>query len=420
MFSKLRTVRTHLWFISVLCLAGLVSAAALPHQWVTVAHADDDDDGDDDDSDDDDDRPARRKPVARSELVAIGLNDGALARLSERGYRVMAQSQSGLVRRPIARLLAPSGRSFAASLRDVRREDPAAVVARNDLYRRHLFTRYQTEGGGCGENCPAFAMTQWLPEAGKCSSRITIGLIDTGVDVGHPSLEGAKLTSKTVRRSDRAASDQAHGTGVASLLAGRPGSAVRGVIPDASVMAADAFHKAGSNDAADAFDLVAALDWLTDGGATVINMSLSGPPNDVLEQAIGATLAKGVSIIAAAGKAGPSATGYPARYPGVIAVTGIDGRLRALRSSNRRDHIAFAAPGAGIVVAGRSGTVSRVDGSSFAAPFVAAVFALHASAETNHATALERVRADARDLGASGRDPIYGWGLVQFQNLPRC
>lgn len=333
MLNWLLMMRNGYWFLSALCLIGLVSSTVLQPQWVAVAHADDDNDddggGDDDDDDDDndDDRPERSKPPARSELVAIGLSDDALARLSGRGYRILAQSQSGLMNRPVARLLAPPGRSFAASLRDVQREDLTAVVAQNDLYRRHQFTRYLTEGGGCGETCPAFAMTQWLPEAGKCSSRITIGLIDTGVDLGHPSLGGAKITGKALRRLDRAPSDQAHGTGVASLLAGRPGSSVRGVIPDASIFAADAFHKAGGNDAADAFDLVAALDWLAGSGATVINMSLSGPPNKVLQQAIDATLAKGVSIVAAAGKASTSATGYPARYPGVIAVTGVDGRL---------------------------------------------------------------------------------------------
>ncbi len=61
-------------------------------------------------------------------------------------------------------------------------------------------------------------------------------------------------------------------------ITGRRGSAVCGVLPDASIMAVDAFHKPGSNDAADAFGLAAALGWLTDGSATVINRGLSGPP----------------------------------------------------------------------------------------------------------------------------------------------
>lgn len=412
-------------FLSLLCLlmaTSCLGALLTIEPLVAVAHADDDDDDDGgDDDDDDDDRVVRRKPAARIELVAIGLDDGASERLTRRGYRILTRTRSELLDgRLVTRILAPSGRSRAASLRDIRGEAPQATVSGNDLYRRHTFARYNTESGGCGTACPAFAISGWRPEAVTCSSRIRLGMIDTAVDASHPALDGASIVIRTVRRSDRRASDAAHGTGVASVLVGRPQSAAPGVIPQAHVLAADAFHRSGGGDAADAFDLVIALDWLAAERADVINMSLSGPPNEVLEAAVAATLARDIAIVAAAGRSGGTQTGYPARYSGVTAVTGIDGRLRALRSSNRGPHIAFAAPGAGIVVAGRNGAISRVDGTSFAAPFVSAAIALHAASGTKSATAYDRVRSVVNDLGAPGRDPVFGWGLIQYRDLPAC
>lgn len=416
-------------FLSI-CLALLVicgvSATLIAEPPVKAAYADDDDDDDDDrggddDDDDDDDRPVRRKASPRIELIAVGLDDSALDRLTRRGFEVLARTQSNLLGdREVTRIRAPAGRSRQASLRDVRREDPQATVAVNDLYRRHAYTRYRPEGGGCGADCPAFAMADWRPEAAACSQRVLLGLIDTALDPSHPALKGASITAKTFRRLDRGASDPAHGTGVASVLVGSGASTVHGVIPQARILAADAFHRSGAADAADVFDLVAALDWLNAEGAKVINMSLSGPPNEVLRDSVAATVARGVGIVAAAGKATGSASGYPARYPGVTAVTGIDGRLRALRSSNRGDHIAFSAPGAGIVVASQRGSMSRVDGTSFAAPFVAAAIALHMASGTDSVTALDRVRSVAEDLGKPGRDPIFGWGLIKYRNLPQC
>lgn len=420
------SIREYLWALLLIVLSAGTVVALATGPMMNVAFADDDDgdgddDDDDDDQDDDDDRPARRKASPRAELIAVGLSDSALASLSGRGFEVLTRSRSRLLGdRDVTRIRAPSGRSRAASLRDIQRADPAATVANNDLYRRHAFARYRPEGGGCGIDCAAFALANWRPEVAACSDRVRLGLIDTALDQSHPALGGASITTRTFRRLDRRASDTEHGTGVASVLVGRAESTMSGVIPQARILAADAFHRSGSGDAADAFDLVSALDWLIAEGATVINMSLSGPPNDVLEAAIAATLADGIGIVAAAGKASGAASGYPARYPGVTAVTGIDGRLRVLQSASRGAHISFAAPGAGISVAGPRRSIARVDGTSFAAPFVAAAMALHMSAGSDASTASDRVRSAAKDLGAPGRDPVFGWGLVQFRDLPRC
>jgi hypothetical protein len=205
-----------------------------------------------------------------------------------------------------------------------------------------------------------------------------------------------------------------------SLLVGQPGSGIVGVLPQARVLAVDAFHRAGNGDAADVFDLVAALDWLVGNGASVINLSFSGPANPVMAEAVQRVTTRGVSVVAAAGRPDGGATGYPARYENVLAVSAIDVRLRPSRLSSRGAHISFAAPGVGLVVAAPRSSHRRVDGTSFAAPFVTAALAMSLGGKASGAEAIGRLRAQAKDLGAPGHDPIFGWGLIQFEAPKGC
>lgn len=360
------------------------------------------------------------EPRASRELVVLGLSAQQLATLEGQGYIVRGQFQSALVGQPVARLAVPRSTSERRALAQVRSLAPGSVAAPNSLYRRSRFSSYRAAGESCGDRCEAFNLTAWSPASGRCAAGMSIGVIDTGVDVAHPSLAGALVTTQTTRSPDRPASDTDHGTGVVSLLAGLPGSPVVGLAYGARILAADAFHGTGDGSAADTFDVVRSLDWLAGANVRLLNMSLTGTDNTVLKAAVEATLAKGVVVIAAAGRPDEgSKLGYPARYAGVVAVAAVDARLRPSRLSARGRHITFAAPGVGLVVAGANGSLRKVDGTSFAAPFVTAAYA---QALTRHAPPRieEMLAASARDLGAPGRDDTYGWGVVQFAGLPPC
>ncbi|NJM34186.1 MAG: S8 family serine peptidase [Rhodomicrobium sp.] len=239
--------------------------------------------------------------------------------------------------------------------------------------------------------------------------------------MSHPSLKNAKIVTQTFRSSDRAASRRDHGTAVVSLLVGDPASKVAGLIPQARILAADAFHKSGSGDSADTFDLVKALDWLIAEQVRVVNLSLSGPDNDVLKKAVERALSRDVVIVAAAGRPDNGTTnGFPGRYNGVIAVSAVDERLRSSRLSAKGEHVSFSAPGVGVNVAAPGGGTRLVDGTSFATPFVAAAFAFGLENAGAGKEAANRLATAARDLGAAGKDPIYGWGLIQYGNFVRC
>ena len=86
----------------------------------------------------------------------------------------------------------------------------------------------------------------------------------------------------------------------------------------------------------------------------------------------------------------------------------------------RGSHVAFTAPGVGLTVAGPRGALTRVDGTSFAAPFLTAALALQMGRGRSPADAAQSVATTAKDLGAPGRDPAFGWGLVQYANIPDC
>jgi subtilisin family serine protease len=296
---------------------------------------------------------------------------------------------------------------------------PNASFAANNLFDASPRAIYRTAGEPCRGDCKAFQVTAWSTAIAKCSQGLTIGLVDTGIDTSHRTLADASIEVLATRREDRRASEKRHGTAVASLLVGRPDGDVPGLLPMARLVAVDPFHNSGRSDQSDTFDLVLALRLLAEQNVTLVNMSLTGPDNPFLAEAVIAAQSAGMTIVAAAGL--PSRNGgYPARYPGVVAVAAVDGRLRASRLSARGNHIAFAAPGTGLVVAAPEDGLGQVDGTSFATPFVTAAYAVGLMSAKQWEPLTSTLSEAALDLGRPGHDPVYGWGLLQYSPLRGC
>lgn len=142
---------------------------------------------------------------------------------------------------------------------------------------------------------------------------------------------------------------------------------------------ADVFGGAPTGGAADA--IAAAFAWLVSENVAVINASLVGPDNTALGAVVKAALAKGVVIFAAVGNDGPSAPPlFPASYDGVIGVTAVDEKEKAIVEAARGVQVDFAAPGADMTVAGLDDDYYDVHGTSFGAPIVAGLAAKAVSA----------------------------------------
>jgi subtilisin family serine protease len=241
-----------------------------------------------------------------------------------------------------------------------------------------------------------------------------VGLIDSGVDIAHPVFHDAVIHPWGCGNRNLAS---AHGTAVASLLAGQ-GTAFHGVLVKAELYAADVYCDAPTGGAVDA--LAAAFSWLAQQRVAVINVSLVGPDNAALAQIVHALTARGYLLVAAVGNDGPAAAPlYPASYPHVVGVTAVDAHRRVLIEAARGKQVMFAAPGADITAADKGGKYSAVRGTSFAAPIVAALLAETVSAPDLSASdaAVEALARHAIDLGAPGRDLTYGFGLVGAERI---
>ena len=154
-----------------------------------------------------------------------------------------------------------------------------------------------------------------------------------------------------------------------------------------------------------------ALDWMADSGVRLVNMSFTGPRDDLVQKKIESMSARGVVFAAAAGNEGPAAEpAYPAAYPQVIAVTAVTKELRNYPYANRGDHIDIAAPGVGIWTAWPDAKEGYRSGTSFASPLVTGVLAIYPPDVLRSPKKSLLDRVGVTDLGPR---PIYGRGLLQ-------
>jgi hypothetical protein len=244
---------------------------------------------------------------------------------------------------------------------------------------------------------------------------VRIGLLDTAV-APIPALRGARLTQRSFLPSAEAAPD-AHGTAIAALLLGEDRSAGFSGIARGSVLSVAQIVRRQAQESTNVALLLRGADWLVGEGVEVINASLGGPPNRLLREAVELLSGRGIILVAAAGNGGPDAApAYPAAYHRVVAVTATDALDRVYVDANRGSYVDLSAPGVDLWIPGE-GSGHYVTGTSFAAALVTGAVALRLSAmpPAANASALEAVLCrEARDLGDTGRDAVFGCGLLQL------
>lgn len=305
-------------------------------------------------------------------------------------------------------LRAPSGQSAGEALGVLRRALPEVWADNNH--------RFGLQGEAVEEY--GSRMIGWhLGGTSSCGHGARIGLLDTAVDISHPALSGRGVTTRSLLPAGVESAPSAHGTATAALLVGfDPASKIAGLTPSAHLYSANIFRQRKKQVETTAEWISLGLDWLASQGVQIVNLSLGGPRNLLVEAVVNRLLQRGVAVVAAAGNGGSAAPpAYPAAQPGVVAVTAIDADLQVYRDANRGDYIRFAAPGVDVWTAapGRGGVF--VSGTSYATPFVTASLAAARQAKTQASwtSVIEQLQAGARDLGAPGRDPVYGYGLLQ-------
>jgi subtilisin family serine protease len=185
---------------------------------------------------------------------------------------------------------------------------------------------------------------------GAAGNRIAC-IVDSGVDGAHPDLAGVAMTGTNFTRSgDWNTDENSHGTHVAGTMVAVDNSiGVVGVAPNAKLRLhiVKVFDASGS--ASSITISRGMLDcWLN--GSHVVNMSLGGAGASPMERRIAQLLhKKGLLQIAAAGNAGTNTVSYPAGFPEVVSVAGVDSSMNLYVGSQWNPDVEIAAPAVAVL-----------------------------------------------------------------------
>jgi type VII secretion-associated serine protease mycosin len=244
---------------------------------------------------------------------------------------------------------------------------------------------------------------------------VIVAVIDTGVDGTHPDLSGRLLPGEdfSIEHLPNALTDRdGHGTAMAGLIAAR-GRAL-GIAPDATILPVRR-----STYGASFLGVADAIDWAIDHDASVLCLAFSdSQPDQASRAAIARAITKGVVVVAGVGNTPDKSPQYPASYPGVVGVAGIDRGGNHADISIESPAALLAAPAVDITSTGsrmvapsgyRVGT-----GTSDATAIIAGVAALVRAKfpDLSAQEVIHRMTATAVDRGPPGRDDLYGYGIV--------
>ncbi|MFX1505502.1 MAG: S8 family serine peptidase [Promethearchaeota archaeon] len=271
-------------------------------------------------------------------------------------------------------------------------------------------------------------------------SKIVVAVIDSGIDFSHPDLVNQSwknsdeipdngidddkngyvddIVGWDFRDNDNDPSPgHKHGTFIAGLIAADDDNHISvGIAPKIKLMAIrflDDNLEFGGQD----WDMFAeAIDYAVNNGASIIQLSIEayGVPPESFHEVISRTYNSGVLVVSVTGNYRDDVT-YPGKYSEVIAVSATNKSRHIAEFSSPGEQNEICAPGESVYsIYPNKWTPQSGSGTSFAAPLVAGAIALMLS--LNNSLTIETIRAilhdTCTDLGTSGNDPIFGYGLL--------
>ena len=290
--------------------------------------------------------------------------------------------------------------------------------------------------------------SQPVHSSGITGTGVKIAVLDTGIVSTHQDLKNNYVDGIDIYNNDSNPWDDnciaylspCHGTHVSGTIAAElNGLGVVGVAPNAGIYAVKVAHADGSSRTS---YIISGIEWAMTNNMNIISISMSCTPGPLdpcasiaLNDSINNAYNSGILIVAAGGNTKGATVTYPAVYPNVVAVTATDSNDQRASFSPIDAKIELAAPGVNInstdcAVVQASTCISDgygiLSGTSMAAPHVTGVAALVMSSP-NFSDVNGDGKADgkdvrmildstARDLGTTGRDDIYGYGIVDAAN----
>lgn len=248
---------------------------------------------------------------------------------------------------------------------------------------------------------------------------IKVFILDTGIDSDHPDLVANLHEGKSFVPTESTTEDyHGHGTHCAGTVAAAiNGYGVVGVAPYAYLHPVKVLSSTGSGNWS---WLIAAIDWvMAKKGPRIISMSLGGVAPAAVKTICDSAYADDILLVAAAGNSGPGDNTVldPARYDSVIAVSAIDSADVIAAFSSRGPQVEIAAPGVNVLSTTRGGFYGGMSGTSMACPHVAGAAAMGWGSHrtVNNKQVRKLLQMTAFNLGAPGRDNLYGFGRVDAQ-----
>ncbi|HYI11355.1 MAG TPA: S8 family serine peptidase [Thermoanaerobaculia bacterium] len=293
-------------------------------------------------------RPFREEKLGKKSYVRFAGVDGYAVELSNDEAKVLAAT-SGV------RYVEPDVERFVSAM-------PPA----------HLDVRQRTPWGITSVRAPSV----WFLTRGE---GVRVGIIDTGMDLGHPDLQAAYRGGYDFVHNDAVPEEEAegdafgHGTRMAGIIAASDnGFGLIGAAPGVSLHVLKIFPKNGG---ALTSNVIRAVEWAIANKLDVVSCSFGGEtPSKLEEETYARARRANVLVIAAVGNHG-SWVRYPAAYPSVVGVGAMDRTHRIASFSNTGAEVDFVAPGVDVVSTiltgrGRIGSITLDDGTSLPAhPF---------------------------------------------------
>jgi hypothetical protein len=242
---------------------------------------------------------------------------------------------------------------------------------------------------------------------------IRVAVIDTAIDESHPDLAGAVESRFDAIGGSGPPRTLDHGTSIAGAIAAH--GRLKGVAPNVRILSARAFDSDGAQALGSTLSVMKAIDWAAREHARVVNMSFAGPRDPALHTLLAAAFVKGLTLVAAAGNAGPKSPPlYPAADEKALAITATDAGDKLYANANVGPYIAVAAPGVDVVLPAPKASYVMETGTSVSAALVSGVVAL--LLEHRPATAPGEIRkwlmTTAAPLGTPAERSQFGAGLV--------
>jgi thermitase len=204
-----------------------------------------------------------------------------------------------------------------------------------------------------------------------------VALLDSAPDLTHRELARVRIVAL---EGGPPAAPSLHGTLMAGLIAAIENNAfgITGVAPGADVLAIPVCTPVGdgSSDECDLYDVLRGIDLAWKQEATILNLSLAGPPDPLLQRAVTRLLELGAVVVAAAGNGGSTLPAYPAAYPGVVGVGAVDPAGLPFSEGNRGPWVSLAGPGVEVLSTTPGNSFAFVNGTSLAAAQVTGELAL--------------------------------------------